>query len=234
VLDFLEVAWGHAGEHPFPLETLEALARLIPCDSIGYTDVDRARRVVLEYIGTDAEDGEGAADYWDIVDEHPLCRRHALYGDFAAVRLSDLIPRRRLLTGRLYSEWMRPYGMVAELSAGLVAARARSYNIGLYRAQGDFSGRDVAVLELLRPHLTRIREMTELRRAAATATPALDGLTTREREILDHVAAGLTNAEIAERLWISPGTVRKHLENVYAKLGVTNRTAAAARLSPPA
>lgn len=63
MLDFLEVAWGHAGEHPFPLETLEALARLIPCDSIGYTDVDRARRVVLEYIGTDAEDGEGAADY---------------------------------------------------------------------------------------------------------------------------------------------------------------------------
>jgi DNA-binding CsgD family transcriptional regulator len=54
------------------------------------------------------------------------------------------------------------------------------------------------------------------------------GLTAREQEILDLVAEGRTNAEIAERLWVSPATVRKHLENVYAKLGVHTRTAAAA------
>ena len=55
-------------------------------------------------------------------------------------------------------------------------------------------------------------------------------LTAREREILELVGEGLTNAEIAERLWISVGTVRKHLDNVYAKLGVHTRTAAAAVL----
>jgi DNA-binding CsgD family transcriptional regulator len=44
------------------------------------------------------------------------------------------------------------------------------------------------------------------------------------------VAEGLTNAQIAERLWISPGTVRRHLQNVFAKLGVHTRTAAVARL----
>jgi hypothetical protein len=43
------------------------------------------------------------------------------------------------------------------------------------------------------------------------------------------VAEGLTNAQIAEHLWISPGTVRRHLENVFAKLGVHTRTAAVAR-----
>ena len=53
-------------------------------------------------------------------------------------------------------------------------------------------------------------------------------LTPREREILDLVAEGRTNAEIAESLWLSRGTVRKHLDNVYAKLGVHTRTAAAA------
>jgi DNA-binding CsgD family transcriptional regulator len=44
------------------------------------------------------------------------------------------------------------------------------------------------------------------------------------------VAEGLTNTQIAERLWISPGTVRRHLQNVFAKLGVHTRTAAVARL----
>jgi DNA-binding CsgD family transcriptional regulator len=54
-------------------------------------------------------------------------------------------------------------------------------------------------------------------------------LTAREREVLAWVARGKTNPEIAELLWLSPGTVRKHLENVYAKLGVNTRTAAATR-----
>ena len=52
------------------------------------------------------------------------------------------------------------------------------------------------------------------------------GLTRREREILALVAEGKTNAQIAEQLWISGGTVRRHLENAYAKLGVHTRTAA--------
>lgn len=55
-------------------------------------------------------------------------------------------------------------------------------------------------------------------------------LTRREREILELVADGKSNGEIAEHLWIAPGTVRKHLDNVYAKLDVHTRTAAAAVL----
>jgi DNA-binding CsgD family transcriptional regulator len=55
-------------------------------------------------------------------------------------------------------------------------------------------------------------------------------LTPREREILDLVAAGGSNTEIAERLYISPGTVRIHLQRVYRKLGVRSRTAALARV----
>ncbi|MDP9491783.1 MAG: helix-turn-helix transcriptional regulator [Actinomycetota bacterium] len=54
-------------------------------------------------------------------------------------------------------------------------------------------------------------------------------LTTREREVLAWVARGKTNAEVARLLWLAPSTVRKHLENIYAKLGVSTRTAAVAR-----
>ena len=54
------------------------------------------------------------------------------------------------------------------------------------------------------------------------------GLSRREAQVLALVAQGRTNAEIARTLSVSPGTVKRHLENVYAKLGVHSRTAAAA------
>lgn len=54
-------------------------------------------------------------------------------------------------------------------------------------------------------------------------------LTHREREVLELVAAGLTNSEVAEQLAIAPGTVKKHTGNIYGKLGAKNRTEAAAR-----
>ncbi len=58
----------------------------------------------------------------------------------------------------------------------------------------------------------------------------VDRLTPRQREILAHVGAGLTDIQIAERLEISRATVRKHLEQIYERLDVHTRTAAAATL----
>jgi DNA-binding CsgD family transcriptional regulator len=55
------------------------------------------------------------------------------------------------------------------------------------------------------------------------------GLTPRERQIVSWVAHGKTNREIAAVLWVAPSTVGKHLENIYAKLGVHTRTAAVMR-----
>jgi DNA-binding CsgD family transcriptional regulator len=52
-------------------------------------------------------------------------------------------------------------------------------------------------------------------------------LTTRENEVLHWLAAGKSNAEMGEILGVSSSTVGKHLERIYEKLGVENRTAAA-------
>lgn len=56
------------------------------------------------------------------------------------------------------------------------------------------------------------------------------GLSLREAEVLDHVTVGKTNRDVSEILGISERTVEKHLERVYAKLGVGSRTAAAAMI----
>jgi DNA-binding CsgD family transcriptional regulator len=233
-LEFVDTAWALAGERPFTLQTLEALGELIPSDIVAYNELDRVHKQTLDYVDTDKDDDDDDELFWRIVDEHPLCRHHQAYADFSAIRLSDVISRRRLVNSRVYAEWFQPLGIEAELEVGITRSRARTRNFVLDRYRGDFSERDRAVLELLRPHLRRVHKMTELRRAIGQSEPGdLERLTTREGEILELVAAGLTNAAIAERLWVSPGTVKKHLENVYAKLGVANRTAAVARIKPP-
>src|SRR6185312_7553909 len=53
-------------------------------------------------------------------------------------------------------------------------------------------------------------------------------LSARELEVLAQLAAGRTNREIAEALVVSHHTVARHVEHIYAKLGVSNRTAATA------
>jgi len=52
------------------------------------------------------------------------------------------------------------------------------------------------------------------------------GLSEREQEVLEHLSKGLSYEQIADNLFISYGTVRKHVENIYRKLRVNNRTEA--------
>src|SRR5216684_1756226 len=74
--------------------------------------------------------------------------------------------------------------------------------------------------------------LLRLAKDTSTNTPAEFsselGLTTREGEVLSWLSKGKTNRDIAQILGLSPRTVDKHLEQIYAKLGVENRTAAAA------
>jgi DNA-binding CsgD family transcriptional regulator len=88
--------------------------------------------------------------------------------------------------------------------------------------------------------LDRAEAVTWLRRARGARKRPRHGwesLTPTEVEVVRHAAAGLTNPEIGERLFVSPATVKTHLAHVYAKLGVRNRSQLAAEAAgrvPPA
>ncbi len=122
--------------------------------------------------------------------------------------------------GALWQELRLPYE----------SARARTlYGLAL-RAAGD---EDDARLEL-RAALSAFERLGAARDAAQVSNllggPAAvpGGLTAREAEVLRLVAAGKTNRDIAVELVISEHTVARHLQNMFAKLGVTSRSAAAA------
>ena len=61
------------------------------------------------------------------------------------------------------------------------------------------------------------------------AVDLAEPLTKREAEILRLISVGMTNQEIADQLVISGATVKRHITNIYGKLGVSHRTQAAAR-----
>jgi DNA-binding NarL/FixJ family response regulator len=77
---------------------------------------------------------------------------------------------------------------------------------------------------LIAPSITR-RLLTEFARlgSAAQAVPGIDALTDREREVLVHMADGLTNAEIAAALYLGEATVKTHVGRVLAKLQARDR-----------
>jgi DNA-binding NarL/FixJ family response regulator len=58
------------------------------------------------------------------------------------------------------------------------------------------------------------------------AQPSFPELTSREREVLDLIAAGLRNAEIARRMSLAPKTVANHISAIFAKLQVSDRSEA--------
>ena len=93
-------------------------------------------------------------------------------------------------------------------------------------ASGDAVVSPRVTRRMLEMFAGRLPASTEAVPSSATEHPRLAELTAREREVLDAVAEGLSNAEIAERMFLSEATVKTHVGRVLAKLGVRDRVQA--------
>ena len=114
-----------------------------------------------------------------------------------------------------------------ERRRALTRTLAEGHSVGMYSR----IHRDGTIFRIqMRMHLIRDKG-GEAMAIAALVTP-LPGhgahLTSRQREVLEHIAHGGTNDEIAERLVVSRRTVERHVEAILDRLGVENRAAAAA------
>lgn len=253
VLEFVgDVAWCETDEAYSP-ELLGRLQQLVRCGSSVYREyVYRTQRPCLRigfgssgpfrWGSASTEPAELGPDnelFWRTIGPCPIVHHRARAGNLAAVRMSDVVTIRRYHESSIYREYFRPLGVDHMLDLGLPDRARRQRSLLFCRRIGErnFSERDRAVLELLRPHLHRLERDSELRRQLAEGLGgqrpdereggAYAGLTAREREIVELVAEGKTNAEIAVELSVAPSTVKKHLEHIYAKLGVGRRAAVA-------
>lgn len=227
LLEIVHEGASDTSRDPFPRSVLFGLAGLIPSDAcVGYQEADVsegfAEVELVEVIG-EPPSSKAKDAFHTLGWQNPMhCRLHA--DDENALRLSDLLTRRE--RGKLdYNEavW-QPHGIDDALRMWIPAPLGRARSIYLERSGPNYTDRERTLFGLLRPHLIRMWINADSRRRMDDA----HGLTAREAEILGWVARGKTNAEIAAELFISPLTVRKHLENIFEKLDVRTRTAAAA------
>ena len=223
-LGIVEAAAATQNGSPFGPELLDALLEAIPALTVDYIERRVAEAPAFSMVAQ-REVWPPQVELDELVarvgSSYPLDTvDHATSSE--PLRLSDLVSARAFRQTTAYAVAMKPFGVDYELKLWLPAPPGQTRCFCFARGPGrDFSTRDLELLRLVRPHLVRLR-------ARWARGPRPSQLTERERDVLELVAQGLTNREVAQRLFISPLTVRKHLEHVYEKLGVRTRAGAVA------
>lgn len=146
----------------------------------------------------------------------------------AVYRDSDIVSNEVMNASYIYNQWVQPMGM-RYVCGNVIRSDDRLYaEFTLFRSEkfGDYTEREMFLLSVV---TDQIRLWFQKNYAAAflpknVSEPEFMALLTiREREIIRLVSSNLSLREISDQLSISYSTVRRHLANIYAKLGVQSR-----------
>jgi DNA-binding CsgD family transcriptional regulator len=245
LLDFLLEAVADEGTAAFPAHVLAGFRRVVGCETVSY--YEWSPQQVLEF-SLFADEPEVVSRIWDgypqVRQDDPLAggpdrasNQNSL-PDRAwlgrALAIADFLSDRQFHSRGLYAEICQPLGVRAVMKVFLPTGAATGAELVFDTSRSRFTDSDRVILQRIVPHLGQLRRNAHARRtyqalldSTAAARARLQRLSPCERVVLARAAAGETNPAIAQALFVSPGTVRKHLEHIYGKLEVRNRAEAA-------
>jgi DNA-binding NarL/FixJ family response regulator len=142
----------------------------------------------------------------------------------ATRQLHNLYPEMKVLVLTTYDadEWV--FDAIRSGASGYILKNTAPSGL-LAAVKGTMEGKthvDPEVAGKLFTHITRADSYTP-----SEGNPEVDSLSEREREVLQLIVKGLNNRQISEQLFLSEGTVRNYVSNIFTKLNVTDRTQAA-------
>lgn len=218
------------------------LGKVIPCDAIAWNYIDVVSGTAFVE-GHPSELFEGHPEWWGLMlntGDHPMITSYLDDPtDVSPRRMSDVVTFSELHRTRAYADLLKPSRserQMTAISGRSLPGGARSFTF--VREVSDFSDEELDLLTSLQPVLIALdAQLSRINPSKATAAHGLKTLkndptltlTPRERQILALVAQGVTAVTCAHVLRIAERTVRKHLENIYAKLGCHDRMMAVHR-----
>lgn len=134
-------------------------------------------------------------------------------------RLKDLLPSAQIIMVTVYEDTERIFKALRAGACGYLLKRCSPEELTAAIREVQQGGAPMS-REIARKVIASFRE-------PLTAVKEVEDLSPREREILELLAGGLPNKEIADRVGVTDGTVRWHLRHIYHKLHVRSRTEAA-------
>ena len=194
-LDFVAEAHSFDDLEAFRSGILPGLQHLLPCDLVGYNEVEPGGQALVYTYPWQVPD-EANRELPRLAHEHPLITIQ-MNGERAAFKISDFLSARQFRSLELYEGLYRKIGAEDQIAFGLRGPVV--IGIAMNRDRRSFSERDRAMLELLRPHLARAYDRAREREAVAALLAALErGLAEHDSAVIlverDGAVASLTGA----------------------------------------
>lgn len=199
-----------------------AILNLIGADVAAFTRIDVRNRTARLDLYPDAPRFTGPTRQTGAtLGDNPVVCHWSTAIDPAPRRVSDLVGGREWRKTSTFANVLGPMGTPHLVGIPLYRPTTGGPSYAIARSGRDFSDDDLAAMGAVQAALVVLH-----RRFQPLSSPrehGSGGLTGRELEVLDLLAAGLSGHQIARQLGLALGTVRKHLERIYTKLGVHDR-----------
>ncbi len=235
VLDAVHRLYSVRDAREFPTMMMSVAEELVPCVNISFDSVNLATGEATDLFDRPIAipHAEFLARWQSFCHEHPGIRFLENGGKANVMAITDFVSQRDFRRTAFFNEFFNPIAGTTHQLGVILPVPGHVVGMAMNR-DADFAGDERELLELLHPHFVQAFQnaqlFTSLRGHAAVDFTAWrrHGLTRRECDVLQWLVEGKRNSEIAIILGTQPRTIGKHLENIFAKLRVETRSAAAA------